>query len=66
MVKFSCPDHDLGGYWVDFERLFDPQEDFLTDISEKTWGLYAVAVLREELDKINRAAKIEEGFLKEI
>jgi hypothetical protein len=63
-VKFACSKHDLEGYPVDFERLFDPNEGFLTHIAEKTWGLYAMAMLDERLEEIAREAMLAEGVLK--
>src|SRR5690349_12963440 len=27
-VKFACPEHDFGDYWVDVDRFVNPQERF--------------------------------------
>jgi hypothetical protein len=63
-VKFSCPNHDFGNYTMDFERMLNPKEGFLTHVAEKNWGLRAMAALNERLEEIDRERMIEAGVLK--
>ena len=64
--RFACDEHDLGGYPVDFKRLFDPMpnENFLTHIAQKEWGLYALAMLNARLRELAHASMVDEGAIK--
>jgi len=60
-VKFACPDHDFGDYWVELKRFVDPKERFPNHVAEKNWGLHGLAALRDRLYEIERARMVAEG-----
>jgi hypothetical protein len=62
-VKFSCSDHDFGGYGLAMPRFGNPDERLAHHVAGKRWGLHGLAALQDRLEEIKTERMIEEGVV---